>query len=60
MSETWAQKVERLKREIAERQAELAQLVLGDPAESSEVQPGWPPQFLLAGSPVSIKTTSGK
>lgn len=30
MSETWAEKVRRLQREIAERQTELFALVLGD------------------------------
>lgn len=33
MEETWGEKVERLRREIAERQAELASLVLGDPSK---------------------------
>lgn len=37
MSETWAEKVQRLQHEIAERQAELSTLVVGDPLVSVSV-----------------------
>lgn len=36
--ETHVQKIARLRREIAERQAELARLILGDPAVTVEIE----------------------
>lgn len=38
MTETWAEEVKRLQREIAERQARLMFLVCGDPRQSVTVQ----------------------